>query len=203
MLVIPFAIMSNVQNILFFIGMYLTILFIFASRWSLLCITRILCILMQSSRCFLWSLSQGTIKACVCWVPTMALSVALCIVLTVTMENNRKRKMEIENHEAFRQWTKKAVCMENSKQSKNGTRAPRVAPLALKFGTPTIVALTVAVIDTKNLFGVAITDAAGQYPHNLDYYPNHHGGNSSRWCRTEFLFNLGRFIPPIMLVSVQ
>ncbi len=80
------------------------------------------------------------------------------------------------------------------KSSKSGTTGSEIW-----YSNP----LTVAVIDTKNLFGVAITDAAGQYPHNLDYYPNHHGGNSSRWCRTEFLFNLGRFIPPIMLVSVQ
>mmetsp|Transcript_3705 Transcript_3705/g.8326 ORF Transcript_3705/g.8326 Transcript_3705/m.8326 type:complete len:595 (+) Transcript_3705:114-1898(+) len=146
--------------------------------------------------------------------------VVTTVTETVTVDDNGKRKTETETtvrhlDDGGRVETKKEVHAEdgddvgNGDELKNSSRAPRVAPSAPMFGPPAIVAPAgpptsppeVAVIDTETLFGVAITDAAGQHPDDVDYQPNQRGGDGSGWRRTEFLFRLGRFIPPFMLVS--
>ncbi len=144
--------------------------------------------------------------------------VVTTVTETVTVDDHGKRKTEIETtvrhlDEGGRVETKKEVRHEdgggNGNESTHAPKAPRVAPSAPTFGPPAIVAPAgppitppeVAVIDTETLFGVAITDAAGQHPDDVDYQPNQRGGDGSGWRRTEFLFRLGRFIPPFMLVS--
>ncbi|KAL7481884.1 hypothetical protein ACHAW6_007572 [Cyclotella cf. meneghiniana] len=56
----------------------------------------------------------------------------------------------------------------------------------------------VAMISTDCLFGLAVTDSKSDEP-NDPVIPNL--GDASKWRKTEYLFRLGRFIPPFMVVS--
>lgn len=152
------------------------------------------------------------------------------VVTTVTettiVDADGKRRTEAETtvrhlDEGGRVETKKVVHTEggDKKNTANKTDSgnnkgempnrPMVAPSAPGFTHPLVVATAdanstpfeVAVIDTETLFGVAITDSEGEGPDDANYQPSRRGKSNSGWRKTEFLFRLGRFIPPFMVVS--
>ncbi len=118
-------------------------------------------------------------------------------IATVNKHGKRKTetKMTMRHSENGRR-VKKEVCKEDDNESEHAKNALRVAlPAIMALVGPPITSAEAAVIDTETMFGVAIVDAVGQHPNNMDHQPNQHHSNDSR---TKFL---GRFIPSFMIVS--
>ncbi len=113
--------------------------------------------------------------------------VVIIMTKTVTMNDCRKRKMEtkttmrhLDNNKRVKM--KKDTCKEDGNKLEHATKDPRVVLLAPAMMVPEethITSTEMAVINTMTLFGVVITNVAGQHPSDVDYQPNKHGMSDS------------------------